>query len=190
MSVLGLLTPVASFYRYFNMWMWGLMVARLPDTVVEFNNDGLIFISGISVSVMILVFSLVLIISSYWYHRGFYEYRNFGKLWIISGIVMVAGVIEFVVVMDFYTHHGFFMYGFWSSFTPGFGVTGPFIGSILAISVGIFVHITEKELRMRKRAVPMSAFAPKSVCPHCRKPVSLNASFCSKCGKLIEEQLA
>jgi len=184
--IIGVLTPVAFSDSFFSLWIWGLIYTRLPSSKFEFMSENVFFITGITVSIIITVFALVLIITGYLYRLGYYSDKDFGKLWAASGILILAATVVSLVSLEFYTYDGFFTYGIWAYLDPGFGAMGPIIGSIIAIGTGIFVSVTEKEVRLKKKSRLITAMAPKNLCPHCGKPVSLNASFCSKCGKTIE----
>ena len=184
--IIGVLTPVAFSDSFFSVWIWGLIYTRLPDSKFEFMSENVFFITGISVAIIITAFALVLIITGYLYRRGYYSDKDLGKIWAASGILILAAIIVSLVSLEFYTYDGFFTYGIWAYLDPGFGAIGPIIGSITAIGTGIFVSMTEKEVRLKKKSRMITAMAPKNLCPHCGKPISLNASFCSKCGKTIE----
>ncbi|MBA7538670.1 hypothetical protein ES705_30947 [subsurface metagenome] len=166
--------------------MWGLIHSRISGNSIEFMNEKVFLFTGISVSIVITVLALVLIITGYLYRQGYFGERDLGKLWILCGILILAGTIVSLVSLEFYTYEGYFPYGVWDFLNPGFGAMGPIITSIMAIGTGIFVSVTERENRIRRKTIPISAIAPKSLCPHCGKSISLNASFCSKCGKTIE----
>lgn len=185
-SIIGVLTPIAFSDSIFSIWMWGLIYSRLPSAKVEFMSENVFLITGISVAVIITVFSLVLVITGYLYRQGYFSDKDLGKLWAVSGILILVATIVSLVSLEFYTYEGYFTYGIWNYLNPGFGAMGPIIGSITAIGTGVFVSVSEKEVRLKKKSRMITAMAPKNLCPHCGKPVSLNASFCSKCGKIIE----
>ncbi|MHA2009226.1 MAG: zinc ribbon domain-containing protein [Promethearchaeota archaeon] len=186
LASLALLAPVAFTSSYFSIWMWGLIDDRIIDNSLNFMSDRLFFFTGIGASIAILIFSVLLIVTGQLYHRGSYAYKNFGKIWIICGALILTGTIVSTTSLDYYTYEGFFPYGVWAFINPGFGVVGPILASITAIGSGIFVSATEKGKRARLNVIPISTIAPKSLCPHCGKEISLNASFCSKCGKIID----
>jgi len=185
-SIIGVLTPVAFSDNYFSIWMWGLIYSRIFGNSIEFMNEKVFLFTGISVSIVITVLALVLIITGYLYRQGYFGERDLGKLWVFCGILILAGTIVSLVSLEFYTYEGYFPYGVWDFLNAGFGAMGPIIASIIAIGTGIFVSVTERENRMRRKTIPISAIAPKNLCPHCGKSISLNASFCSKCGRTIE----
>jgi len=183
---LALLTPVAQFESYFSIWMWGLVNARLIENSLAFIDEQLIFFTGIGTSIAIMIFSLILIITGYLYRQRYFADKDLGKLWIGCGALILTSTIVSCVSLDYYTYDGYFPYGIWSSINPGFGAIGPILASIMAIGSGIFVSVTERNNRMRRKIIPLSTIAPKTLCPHCKKEISLNASFCSGCGKLLE----
>lgn len=184
-SIIGVLTPIAFSDSIFSIWMWGLIYSRLIGNRFEFMSENVFLITGISVAVIITVFALILVITGYLYRQGYFSERDLGKLWALSGILILVSTVISLVSLEFYTYEGYFTYGIWTYLNAGFGAMGPIIGSITAIGAGIFVSITEKEVRLKKKSILISKMAPKNLCPHCGKPVSLNASFCSKCGKTI-----
>ncbi|MFX1345168.1 MAG: zinc ribbon domain-containing protein [Promethearchaeota archaeon] len=184
-TVIGVLTPIAFSDSYFSIWIWGLIHSRIFGDSIEFMNEKVFLFIGISVAIAITVLAIGLIITGYLYHQGYFGGRDVGKLWTGCGILILAGTIVSLVSLEYYTYNGYFPYGVWDFLKPGFGTMGPILGSIIAIGTGIYVSVTEREVRMRRRAIPVSAIAPKNLCPHCGKPISLNASFCSKCGKTI-----
>ncbi|UCC20200.1 MAG: zinc ribbon domain-containing protein [Promethearchaeota archaeon] len=187
LTTIGVLTPIASFDTYFSIWMWGLVISRSIGYHIEFIDDETIFITGISAALLIVVCSFVLIITGFLYKRAYFDNRKIGKLWIGCGILILSGTIVSLVSLDFYTYYGFFPYGIWDYLNPGFGAIGPIMGSIIAIGIGAYIAFSETGKRDRQRKViPISKIAPKSTCPFCGKPISLNASFCSKCGNKIE----
>jgi hypothetical protein len=184
-TIIGVLTPVAFSDSIFSVWIWGLIYTKFLGPKLEFMSERVFLITGISVAIVITVFALVLIITGYLYRQGHFSHRDLGKLWAVSGILILTATIVSLVSLEFYTYEGYFIYGIWTYLNAGFGAMGPIIGSITAIGTGIFVSMTEKELRLKKKSRLITAMAPKNICPHCGKPVSLNASFCSKCGKTI-----
>ena len=185
-AIIGVLTPIAYSNNFFSIWMWGLIYPRFLSNNLEFMDEKVFLFTGISVAIVIMVFALVLIITGNLYRQGYFSERDLGKLWAVSGILILAATIVSLVSLEFYTYEGFFSYGIWTYLDPGFGAMGPIIGSITAIGTGIVISMTEKEHRLKKKSRLITAMAPKNLCPHCGKPVSLNASFCSKCGKTIE----
>ncbi|MFX0030565.1 MAG: zinc ribbon domain-containing protein [Candidatus Hermodarchaeota archaeon] len=185
-TIIGVLTPVAFSDSFFSIWIWGLIYSRLMGSQLEFMSEKVFLFTGITVSIIIMVFAVVLFITGYMYRQGYFAGRDIGRLWVASGILILTAIIVSLVSLEFYTYEGFFPYGVWTYLDVGFGALGPIIGSITAIGTGIFVSVTEREVRMKRRAVSVAAIAPKNLCPHCGKPVSLNASFCSKCGKTID----
>lgn len=183
-SIIGVLTPIATFYNYFNVWTWGLVVSRLYGVSVDFINEALVLNIGIISSIIIALFSLVLIITGYLYKRGYFKNRKISKLWISSGIIIIIVTIIPLVTLDFYTYEGNFPSGIWVICDPGFGAIGPILGGVASVGIGIMVSLSRAG--RREKPIPISVIAPKNLCPHCGKLISLNATFCSNCGKTIE----
>ena len=183
--IIGLLTPIASYYNYLQIWMWGLIVTRFYGISVEFVNDTLIFNIGIISSIILTIFSLILIITGYLYKRGHFDNNRISKIWISSGIIILTATIIPLITLDFYDYDLYVPMAIWVFCDPGFGAIGPIIGAILAIAIGVMVFYSRAG--RRQAPIPVSVVAPKNVCPHCGKPISLNASFCSSCGKTIEK---
>ena len=187
LSIIGILTPIAYYESYFDIWMWGLVHARIFDRQPEFIKENLILYTGIVLSLLILLISFALIITGLLFRQGYMDDRKISKAWISFGIVMITSTIISVVSLDYYTYYGYFPYGMWDLLDPGFGAIGPIMSGIIVVIIGIYISTTQLDTR-RKRKPPIRIFevAPKSVCPHCGKPVSLNATFCSRCGNTIE----
>lgn len=186
-SLIGLLTPVAVFYNYFNIWMWGLVYSRFSGISVEFIHEQPILITGISSSITITLFSIILIITGFFYKKGYFTNSKVSILWISCGIIILICSIISLVSLDFYTYEGYFVSGIWSICNPGFGAIGPILGGVLSIGTGI---LASKSIIGRiEKPIPISAFAPKKICPYCNNPVSLNATFCSKCGRTLEPEI-
>ncbi|MHA2181986.1 MAG: zinc ribbon domain-containing protein, partial [Promethearchaeota archaeon] len=58
---------------------------------------------------------------------------------------------------------------------------------LLAIGIGIYVlSASRRQRNISLSRLPISSVVPKSSCPFCGKPISINATFCSKCGQEIE----
>ncbi|KKN86711.1 hypothetical protein LCGC14_0266740 [marine sediment metagenome] len=191
LAFLGVLTPIAFFDSYFYIWMWGLVLPRMFDNSFEFIDDKIIFITGISTTIVIVLFSIVLIITSYLYRQGYFDKKKIGNLWIGCGVLILSGTIVSLVSLEFYTYKGNFTYGIWDFLNAGFGAMGPIFGSILAMGMGIIISFSDAGNRNRQqKVIPIANFAPKTTCPFCRKQISLYASFCSKCGKSIENENA
>ncbi|MFW9989972.1 MAG: zinc ribbon domain-containing protein [Candidatus Odinarchaeota archaeon] len=154
---------------------------------IEFINNKVILITGISIAIVIIVCSVVLILTGYLYHRNYFYNKNIGKLWIWCGICVLVGIIISLISLDFYTYNGNFPYGLWNVLSPGFGAIGPIMGGILAIGIGSFMSYSKTGKKNRHyQVIPLSEVAPKTICPFCGKKISLHASFCSKCGKSLE----
>ena len=184
-TIIGVLTPVASFYSFFQLWMWGLIVIRDYGISVQFITNPIIISIGIVSSIVLMIFSLFLISTGYLYKKGKFENYKISKFWITSGIIILIATIIPLVALDFYAYEPFYIYGIWTFCDPGFGAFGPIIGAVLAIVIGSMV--LKSKVGRRETPIPISTMAPKDVCPHCGKPVSLNASFCSSCGKTIKK---
>ena len=183
-AIIGVVTPVASYYNSFSIWIWGLIYSRAPDISFEFIDQKIILIIGISTSITISICSILLIITGYLYKKGNFNDKKIAKLWIICGIFIMTSIIATLISLDFYTYNGNFPYGVWDFLNPGFGAIGTISGSVIAMAIGITVSVSEIE--RPRRIVPISKLAPKIICPFCENPISLNASFCSKCGNKIK----
>lgn len=183
-TIIGVLTPVASFYNYIQVWMWGLFISRFYEFSVEFVNDPIILSIGIISSIVLMLFSIILILTGYFYKRGYFDNYKISKVWVSSGIINLIAAIIPLVALDFYVYEPYYFYGIWVFCDPGFGAVGPITGSILTIGIGVLVFTSRAGRKQIPK--PISIAAPKNICPHCGKPVSLNASFCNSCGKTIK----
>ena len=186
-SILGMINPIASIDNNIEIWMWGLIVIRSFENHIEFINETLPLLAGIIVSLIIIIFSLILIFTGRYFKRGHFNDRKISKLWIICGSFIFAATVISLISLDFFTFYGNFPNGIWWIFDPGFGAIGPFLGSLLAIGIGIYVSsASRRQKNISLSRIPISSVAPKSKCPYCGKSVSFNAIFCSKCGQKIE----
>ncbi len=183
-GIIGIITPVASFYGYFNIWLWGLIEIGVN---YDFIMDPFILYFGIINAIVIGIFSIFYIISGYMYNKGHFTNRKIGISWIITGISMIIPLIIYMVLLDHYNHGGLFFFGIWEFFNAGFGVIGPILESILIFGTGIAVLQIERKYREKHPTIKLPKHIPQKMCPHCGKPISINAQFCSKCGKDILE---
>jgi len=185
--IIGVLTPIATFYNELNIWMWGLIQVRFYGNLLEFVEDQIILYMGISLSIIIVLLSLIIIFTAYFYHIGHFSEWKIGRLWLILGSMILVGMIIYLILLDFYTYNGLFPYGIWEFLNAGFGAVGPIFGSILSIGAGSTILILEKQKRATQ---PPKIVLPKKIphikCPHCGRTLSLNARFCRECGKSIE----
>ena len=96
-GLLGVLTP-AIFLQYFvYIWNWGLVLYTMFGTsnYYSFINDNqMVLNTGIIVSVLFFVISVVLIISSYRYKNYIKNHYKVSILWIICGICFLFGFIS------------------------------------------------------------------------------------------------
>lgn len=183
-SIIGVLTPLATFYNYFYIWMWGLVFSRLYGISIEFINNPFIFSIGISTSILIVICSVTLIITGFLYNRSHYTDKKISKLWLSCGFIILICTVISLIIVDFYTYNGMFIYGIWEICDPSFGAIGPILGSVLAIGIGFMVLFSVAG--RKEKLIPYSAIAPKKNCPYCGEILSLNATFCRKCGKSIK----
>jgi hypothetical protein len=184
LTLIGIFTPIASFFNYVQIWTWGLVISRWYEISVEFINEPIILNIGIISSIILLIFSTILIITGYLYMRGYFDNYKISKVWISSGIINLTAIIIPLVALDFYSYD-YYIPSIWLICDPGFGAIGPIIGSV--VSIGIGVMVLSSRAGRKQTPTPISVAAPKNVCPHCGKPVSLNATFCSKCGESINK---
>ena len=186
-SLLSVLTPVASLYSSFSIWMWGLTLSRFPDISIGFIEEPIILITGISASALIVLVSVILITTGYGYKLGYFNNRKIARLWITAGILALTATIMAIIALDFHAHDEDYPIGIWSFFSPGFAVIAPILGAILTIGTGILLPYAKP--RRNRQSMPIATMAPKKACPTCNKTISFNASFCSKCGNIIEKNI-
>ncbi|MFX1297257.1 MAG: zinc ribbon domain-containing protein [Promethearchaeota archaeon] len=183
-GIIGIITPVASFFSYYNIWLWGLIEIGV---YYDFIMDPFILYFGIMNAIVIGIFSIFYIISGYLYKKGHFNNRIIGISWIITGISIIIPLIIYLILLDHYDHGGLFFFGIWGFFDAGFGTIGPILESILISGTGIAVLNIERKHRERHPPIKLPKYIPKEMCPYCGKPISINAQFCSKCGKDILE---
>jgi len=185
-TIIGVLTPVATFFNEINIWIWGLIDGKYFGFNLEFIENQLILYMGIIISIIIGVISIILIITACLFHNGYFEEKRITKLWIIIGGIILTSIIIHLVALDYYNFRGLLPYGIWELFDAGFGAIGPIIGSILTMGSGITMLIMEKQRQASQPPkIKLPKNIPKSICPHCGRALSLNAKFCRECGKSI-----
>ncbi|KKK89262.1 hypothetical protein LCGC14_2734860, partial [marine sediment metagenome] len=161
LTLLALLTP--SFYasmggikEYF--WMWGLHYGSIPGygseisfipTIEPVEYMLPIFIAGIIPAIIILACSIKLIAISSSIRSGRKDIKTSGNTLIGLGITLIIGSIIFIIGIDitmnnfidylFYDPYDLYFYipDFWTIYSPGFAIIGPFLGAVLAIISGV-----------------------------------------------------
>ncbi len=228
LTLLALLTP--SFYasmggikEYF--WMWGLHYGSIPGygseisfipTIEPVEYMLPIFIAGIIPAIIILACSIKLIAISSSIRSGRKDIKTSGNTLIGLGITLIIGSIIFIIGIDitmnnfidylFYDPYDLYFYipDFWTIYSPGFAIIGPFLGAVLAIISGVasktikldvgptwtpevksFISKTTQTPRPMPMSTSTSAPTPNQIkfCPECgQKIIQKGSKFCMNCG--------
>ena len=228
LTLLALLTP--SFYasmggikEYF--WMWGLHYGSIPGygseisfipTIEPVEYMLPIFIAGIIPAIIIFACSIKLIAISSSIRSGRKDIKTSGNTLIGLGITLIIGSIIFIIGIDitmnnfidylFYDPYDLYFYipDFWTIYSPGFAIIGPFLGAVLAIISGVasktikldvgptwtpevksFISKTTQTPRPMPMSTSTSAPTPNQIkfCPECgQKIIQKGSKFCMNCG--------
>jgi hypothetical protein len=185
LGILGVLSPAAFFGYFVYIWNWGLTNYSMLGmfNYSRFISDNpFVLIQGIVVSALIVIISIAFIVSGYRYKHYNTDRYKMGRLWSVGGSVILVGAIFSYIILGSYTWGGELPEGMWAFYTPGFGIIGPVIGSVISIYSGVYLIRFEKQNRI---VWPSEILTPdqKSSCPHCAIYLSKHARFCHKCGR-------
>ncbi len=137
--IICLFVPVAYFDRYsnFSIWLCGLIYDRGLDNTIKLIDNIIILLIGILLTIIIAISSLMLIRTGNYYRRDQIDDTKIGKLCVSYGIVIIAGIIVFLVLLNQYTYHNLYPNGIWNNLNPGIGLVGPCGGGIMEVGLGI-----------------------------------------------------
>jgi hypothetical protein len=186
--LIGSLTPAASSGTVMYVWIWGLTsLELLLDGTRIIWLEKSVFIVGINIVILNIIFSIVLIITGYKYKLFRVNLKRISALWIFIGILILCSSILLIIWLDFHYFGGTFQNEMFVLFDPGFGVVGPVIGGILTLGTGYWVR-TNLPNNYRKLKMPSRKSVPflGAACPFCNRAVSVNAKFCNRCGNVLE----
>lgn len=159
-SIIAILCPAAYFnygnpdsffgLKYVELWMWNLTKSYIRGWSFGLGfgyHSGYIdiYLSTINFSLIFgLVFScIIIIISSFTiFYANQVRKRKVKpskaiKFWFLSAIIMITSVIGWMLAQEFAIQqtstYNDIPFSFWTHFTPGFGVIGPFIAALLIL---------------------------------------------------------
>lgn len=159
-SIIAILCPAAYFeygnpdyffnFRYVELWMWNLTYhsfngwffglafgyhSSTIDIYLNFNYFSLIF--GLVFSCIIIIISSLTIFYANQVRKRKIEPSKAIKLWFLFAIIMISSVIGWMLTQDFFIQQtstfNDIPFSFWTYFTPGFGVIGPFIAAVIIL---------------------------------------------------------
>ncbi len=138
--LISLFTPVTTWTPTGNLvYQWMFQMALRVEPYLEFllwRWDPFLLSLSIILSVIICASALILIILTTIYVRSSKSYHNLKKIWLLFAIVIIISTLTWIIKMEvFYNNWG---NSHWQSYTPNFGVIGPFIGSAFII-IGVYL---------------------------------------------------
>ena len=154
-GIISLFTPGGSVsfagYVEIDFWIWGMWVqSGYLGANTIFLSD-IFFIIGIGCSVLTFMFSIIIFITANQIRKNSKSIIDTRMLWIASGILIIIINITWAVFMTF-MNYGVILNELGSDFLPpvmdqyntmiwlyfnfNFGIIGPFISGILAITAG------------------------------------------------------
>ena len=154
-GILSLFTPGGSVsfagYVEIDFWIWGMWVqSGYLGANTIFLSD-IFFIVGIGCSVLTFIFSIIIFITANQIRKNSKSIIDTRMVWIASGILIIIINITWAVFMTFMNYgailnelgSGFFppvmvQYNtlIWLYFNFNFGIIGPIISGILAVTAG------------------------------------------------------
>jgi len=162
-AIIAILFPAAYFefrnpdnffdFRYVELWMWNLVYisgrwfsnlafglafglhGSSIDISLNFNYFNLIF--GLLFSCIIIIVSSFTIFYANQVRKRKVNPSKAIKLWFLFAIIMITSVIGWMISQEFFIQqtstYNDIPFSFWTHFTPGFGVIGPFIAALLIL---------------------------------------------------------
>lgn len=157
-SIIAILCPAAYFtyrnsgsffyIRNVELWMWNLtydsifgwsfslgIYSGYIDLYLTSNFFNLIF--GLIFSCIIIMISSITIFYANQVRKRKIKPSKAIKFWFLFAIIMITSVIGWMLAQEFLIQqnstYNDIPFSFWTHFTPGFGVIGPFIGALLIL---------------------------------------------------------
>ncbi len=135
LAIIGLLTPVA-FVIYSEgglfFWLWALNL-RTNTGEVWFNTDTLAMVGAVLETIVIILAILILVFTVFQLRKDGKNLKRIKIMWLICGILLAVAPIGYVIGAEFYIS------GFWTNYSVGFGIIGPFIAAAITI-LAIFIY--------------------------------------------------
>jgi hypothetical protein len=134
-ALISLLSPAA--YRTFNdggiyFWLWALNIST--DTgYLWFNTDALALFGAIAETLVIIIAMLILI------YTGISIKREKKNQKIIKIFLLISGTLLILAPLGYIIGSMFYQTDFWGTYSPSFGIIGPFIAAAIAF-ITIFLY--------------------------------------------------
>jgi len=197
LGIIAMLTPAASIIEFgssFYLWIWGLVSFQLfgYGGMTVYTDNILLIIPSIIISIVIVI-SIIALLASANKCRNDMKVGNIGNSkGLTPSILIIISTIAWIISVEVvYVSGGM---SFWAFTSPGFGVIGMFLGSIIPI-IGYVVSkqgikrrrdldfIPKKSVGMKSVSIPITVGSALNFCPECgEKTADFTQSFCMKCG--------
>lgn len=146
-ALISLFTPVTTWNhsgRFAIQWMFQLGLELEPSIIFGlWRTDPDLLSLSIILSVIIFASSISIITLTVIYKRTSIGYQKIKWLWFLCTVLIIISTLAWIIMMElFYNDAG---YSHWESYTPNFGVIGPFIGSAIII-IGVYLARNTGEL--------------------------------------------
>jgi len=153
-GIISVLAPAGSVCFYdrwtLDFWIWGMWVFTSYYGTNTIYLSDLFLTAGIGCSVLTIVFSIIIFITANQIRKKSKSIIDTRILWIASGILIILINITWTVIITFMNYEvilnklrkDFYYYDFdcntiiWFFFNVNFGIIGPLISGILAITAG------------------------------------------------------
>jgi len=197
LGIIAMLTPAASIIEFgssFYLWIWGLVSFQLfgYGGMTAYTDNILLIIPSIIISIVIVI-SIIALLASANKCRNDMKVGNIGNSkGLTPSILIIISTIAWIISVEVvYVSGGM---SFWAFTSPGFGVIGMFLGSIIPI-IGYAVSkqgikrrrdldfIPKKSIEMKSESTPIAVGSALNFCPECgQKTADFTQRFCMKCG--------
>jgi len=150
-SIIAILFPAAYCFnasRHLELWMWNLInwsgdwhfgggFFYYSGAFIHLNFNFFSLINGLVFSCIIILISSLIIFYANQVRKRKVNPSKAIKLWFLFAIIMITSVIGWILVQEFIIQqsstYNDMPFSFWTHFTPGFGVIGPFIAALLIL---------------------------------------------------------
>jgi len=201
LGIIAMLAPsayISDFSGSFYLWMWGLVSVQIFDPyygnfgTTAYTDNILIIIPSVIISIVIMISIISLLATAN-------KCRNDIKLGITGNskgltpsILIVISTIAWIISIEVVYMSGGM--SFWNLTSPGFGVIGMFLGSVITI-IGYAVSkqglkrrrdiefMPKQSIGMKTVSTPIPVGSTLNFCPECgQKTADFSQRFCMKCG--------
>jgi hypothetical protein len=135
LALIGLITPVA--YVIYSegglfFWLWALNI-RTNTGEIWFNTDTLAMVGAVTETIVIILAIVIILFTVFQVRKGEKNLKRIKILWLICGFLLTLAPIGYIIGAEFYISE------FWTNYSVGFGIIGPFIAAAIII-LGIFFY--------------------------------------------------